>query len=343
MAKALILRRESELFHKLKWSCDNGIYLEIGNRQFLITDGRYTTEARDNICSEVEIVESRNLLKKARELLLKYKVKKLIIDPSAWNSIQYKKLEEVSTLQAIPNYSQQERIRKTPEELELIRQSAKKNREAFTKFLEKIEFKVDEYELGYRFKEILTQRGRRELSFEPIVAIEENSAKPHARFTTRRLQAGEILLLDAGIKVKGYCSDRTRTISTDPENLEKGLTDSKKQNFSDPLKQKIYNLVLEAQLRAIEGIKVGVPLKKIDRIARETIEKEGYGHYFVHGLGHGVGIDIHEFPIVSPNSPHLVEEGMVFTIEPGIYIPGKFGIRIEDMVIINPSGEVEII
>ncbi|MRJ06544.1 MAG: X-Pro aminopeptidase [Epsilonproteobacteria bacterium] len=343
MGSALILNRESELFHKLNWSCDNGIYLAIGDHQFLITDGRYTTEARENIPQEVEVVESKDLIKKARELLLKYRVKKLTIDPTGWNPLQYRKLGEITTLQPVPNYSQKERICKTPEELEFIRQSAKENREAFKKFLEIVEPHWEEFELAYRFKEILTNRGRRELSFEPIVAVEENSAKPHARLTTRRLEPGEILLLDAGIKVAGYCSDRTRTISTDPENWERGLSDSKKQTFSDPLKQKVYNLVLEAQLRAIEGIKVGVPLKEIDKIARETISQGGFGDYFVHGLGHGVGIEIHELPIVNPRSPHRVEEGMVFTIEPGIYLPGKFGVRIEDMVIVTHSGEVEIV
>ena len=117
----------------------------------------------------------------------------------------------------------------------------------------------------------------------------------------------------------------------------------KVQKFKDKTKQKIYDIVLKAQEKAIKAIEVGKPIKELDKIAREVIEKEGYGKYFVHSLGHGVGLDIHEWPYVNSRNDIKIAEGMVFTIEPGIYIPGEFGVRIEDMAFINYDGSVEII
>jgi len=188
---------------------------------------------------------------------------------------------------------------------------------------------INEYELSYRFKEKLTNRGTRALSFEPIVAINENAAKPHAEVSEKRLKRGDLLLLDAGIKYKRYCSDRTRTIYVGEE-----IFMDKRQKFPKEI-QKIYDVVLKAQEAAIKAIKPGLPINELDKIARNIIEDAGYGKYFVHSLGHGVGLDIHEWPYVNSKNTIPIQNGMVFTIEPGIYIPGKFGIRIEDMVMIK--------
>ena len=118
---------------------------------------------------------------------------------------------------------------------------------------------------------------------------------------------------------------------------------SKYQKFKNSKIQKIYDIVLKAQEEAIKAIKVGIPLKELDKIARKIITDAGYGKYFVHSLGHGVGLDIHEYPYVNSRNEMRVKEGMVFTIEPGIYIPGQFGIRIEDMVAVNLDGRIEVL
>jgi Xaa-Pro aminopeptidase len=118
---------------------------------------------------------------------------------------------------------------------------------------------------------------------------------------------------------------------------------SKFQKFENKEIQKIYDIVLKAQLSAIKNIKIGMEINKLDKIARDVIEKEGYGKYFVHSLGHGVGLDIHEWPYVNSRNNVKIQEGMVFTIEPGIYIPGKFGVRIEDMVMITLDGKIEVL
>jgi Xaa-Pro aminopeptidase len=141
------------------------------------------------------------------------------------------------------------------------------------------------------------------------------------------LHRGDLLLVDAGLKYRRYCSDRTRTVYT-----EKGFTFDTDQNFKSKKTQKAYDTVLKAHDYAIEKARSGMKAKKIDALARNIISKAGFGDYFVHSTGHGVGLDIHEMPYISTRSNTSIEDGMVFTIEPGIYIPGEFGIRIEDMV-----------
>ena len=330
-----ILNKENEIYYECGWSSDNALFLAIEGYKYVITDGRYTLDAKEN--ADAEVVEAKDLMKKAKELILKHKVKKLKIDPNNWSYKSYTQLQKVVTLQNAENFSFKKRMIKTPKELEIIKEAVKEGAKAFDEFAKVIEEGIDEFELSFRFKEKLTKRGRRELSFEPIVAINENAAKPHAVVTEKKLKKGDLLLLDAGIKYQRYCSDRTRTIY-----VGNNISMSKNQKFSREI-QKVYDVVLKAQEEAIKAVKVGIKAKELDKIARNIIEKAGYGKYFVHSLGHGVGLDIHEWPFINSRNEIRLKEGMVFTIEPGIYIPGKFGIRIEDMIAINYNGEAEIL
>ncbi len=330
-----ILNKENEIYYECGWSSDNALFLAIEGYKYVITDGRYTLDAKEN--ADAEVVEAKDLIKKAKELILKHKVKKLKIDPNNWSYKSYTQLQKVVTLQNEENFSFKKRMIKTPKELEIIKEAVKEGAKAFDEFAKVIEEGIDEFELSFRFKEKLTKRGRRELSFEPIVAINENAAKPHAVVTEKKLKKGDLLLLDAGIKYQRYCSDRTRTIY-----VGNNISMSKNQKFSREI-QKVYDVVLKAQEEAIKAVKVGIKAKELDKIARNIIEKAGYGKYFVHSLGHGVGLDIHEWPFINSRNEIRLKEGMVFTIEPGIYIPGKFGIRIEDMIAINYNGEAEIL
>ncbi len=182
--------------------------------------------------------------------------------------------------------------------------------------------------------ELMGQKSKYNLSFEPIVAINQNSAKPHSQPTTLKLKENDLILVDAGIKYKRYCSDRTATAS-----LTKKITFNREQNFSNKVQQKVYDIVLKAQQKAICKARVGMRASDIDKIARDIIDKAGFGKYFVHSTGHGVGLDIHEYPNISSRSDIIIENNMVFTIEPGIYLPDNvtkdnnfFGVRIEDTV-----------
>jgi len=330
-----ILNKENEIYYECGWSSDNALFLCLDEEKFLITDSRYTLDAKEK--AKAEVIEAIDLVKKARELILKKRVKKIKIDFKNWSQEEIKKLSLAVFLQNSPDFSFKKRLIKTPKEIEIIKKAVKKGAKAFDEFAKVIETGLDEYELSFRFKEKLTKRGRRDLSFEPIVAINENAAKPHATLTAKNLKKRDLLLLDAGIKYKRYCSDRTRTVF-----INKDISMDKTQKFPQHI-QKIYDVVLKAQETAIKAVKVGMKAKEVDKIARDIIEDAGYGKYFVHSLGHGVGLDIHEWPFINSRNDLVLTEGMVFTIEPGIYIPGEFGIRIEDMVAINFNSKVEVL
>lgn len=191
--------------------------------------------------------------------------------------------------------------------------------------------------MKHKAKSILSYEGLYELSFDPIVALEANAAKPHAMPTDRLLKEGDLLLIDAGLKYQRYCSDRTRVVEVGAD-MDMALA----QDFTRPKYQKAYDTVLQAHDTAIQGARAGMKAKEIDALARDIITKAGFGEYFVHGTGHGVGLDIHEMPYITQKFETLIEDGMVFTIEPGIYIPNEFGIRIEDMVVIK-NGRADIL
>jgi Xaa-Pro aminopeptidase len=183
---------------------------------------------------------------------------------------------------------------------------------------------ITEAELAWQMEKYARENGSELIPFEFIVASGPNSAMPHARPSHRKIQAGEPITIDIGTRISGYCSDFTRTIC-----LEK---------FDDTFR-KIYDIVLAAQLNAIASIKPGLTGKEADATARLIIEKADYGKNFGHGLGHGLGLMIHELPGLGPMSTGILAEGMVFTVEPGVYLPGWGGVRIEDTVVLE-NGKV---
>jgi Xaa-Pro aminopeptidase len=180
-----------------------------------------------------------------------------------------------------------------------------------------------EREVAWRLRELLHAHGADELSFETIVASGTNGALPHGHPTDRIIERGTLVTVDWGVRVDGYCSDCTRTFSTG--------------GVSGQLRE-IYDLTLEAQQRAVANIKAGMTGIEADALAREPITDAGYGEQFGHGLGHGVGMMVHEAPRLSTESPDVLESGNCVTIEPGIYLPGAGGVRIEDLAIVRDEG-----
>lgn len=162
-----------------------------------------------------------------------------------------------------------------------------------------------------------------DMSFETMVLTGDNAANPHGIPGANKIENNALLLFDLGVMVNGYASDMTRTVAV---------------GKPDQFKQDIYHLTLEAQQAALEFIKPGVTAHEVDRVARDVIEKAGYGEYFNHRLGHGIGMDVHEFPSIMEGNDMTIEEGMCFSVEPGIYIPGKVGVRIEDCGVVTKDG-----
>ncbi len=339
-----LVKSESALLYECGYSCDNGLFLRLGSDGYFVTDGRYTIEAKESIKdSSVEIVENRDIFKSASEILRKNRVKSITIDPKNFTIFEFEKLTKKLRLnfKKTPNFEQNLRIKKTQNELEILKSAMTLNSEAFLRFLDFCKsdgMGKSEKELHKRAKEILENGGRYELSFNPIVGINADAAKAHALPSDELfLKEDDLLLFDAGIKYQGYCADRTRTAQ-----VSRAATFEKNQTFKDTKKQKIYDIVLKAQEAAIAGVRAGMKACELDAIARDIIDKEGFGKYFNHSLGHGIGLDIHEQPVISKSSKTVLEDGMVFSIEPGIYLEGEFGVRIEDIVVIK-EGRAEIL
>jgi len=326
-----MLKDENAIYYECGYSCDNALYLRLGADAFFITDSRYTIDADENVAG-AQVIITADLYGEAVTLLKKHKVKKIFFDPKEWTVAGFERVSQKSKVKFKPvlDFSHKKRIIKSDEELKIISKAAKLGAKAFkhlAKEFRKNGFGKDEYTLTHMAKGILGDFGKYELSFDPIVAINKNAAKPHATPTATVLEKNDLLLVDAGLKYKRYCSDRTRTVQAD-----KYFMFDTHQRFKRKKIQKAYDVVLKAHDNAIAKARSGMKAKKVDALTRDIIEKAGYGKYYVHSTGHGVGLDIHEMPYISTKSDTIIEDSMVYTIEPGIYIPDEFGIRIEDMV-----------
>jgi len=319
-----ILKGENAIYYECGFSSDNALFLSLENYNFFITDSRYTYEAKLYVKDAQVVDGEKDLVKKAREIIRSAKIKKLIYDPMEWSVDEYEKLSKLNiSFTKKPNFSQKKRIIKSDLEINIIKSAVFLGAKAFSEFetILKNSIGKSEKELNFIMQNTLKDFGKYDLSFDPIVALDENSALPHALPTDKLLKNDSLVLVDAGLKYKRYCSDRTRTYI----------------NKKDKKQQKIYDIVKKAHDEALKFAKAGVKASDIDKKAREVIEKEGYGKFFIHSTGHGVGLDIHELPVISPKSDNVIEENMVFTIEPGIYLEGEFGIRYENMVVIKNS------
>lgn len=215
------------------------------------------------------------------------------------------------------------RIVKDDDEIATMAKASAITDAAFAEILTKLKPGLTEKQVALMLYNAQIERGASDLSFSTIVASGENASLPHAIPTDRVIQRGDVVTMDFGCKVNGYCSDFTRTVAIG--------------EISPKLKE-IYKIVLDANLMALDGLKPGKTGVAVDKIARDYIAKHGYGEYFGHGLGHGVGLMIHEAPRLSPVGKTVLEPGMAVTVEPGIYLPGIGGVRIEDLCIVTEKG-----
>ena len=216
---------------------------------------------------------------------------------------------------------------KEPEEIELITKAAETTDKAFEYIKDVVQVGMTEAEIAWEIEKFLRQNGSQTLPFDIIVASGPNSALPHAKPSQRQINSGEPVLIDIGARFEGYSSDLSRTICP---------------GAPDDTFNKVYDTVLGAQLDAIAIIKEGMSGDEADSLARTVIEQAGYGEAFGHALGHGVGLAPHEQPRLGPNSTELLSSGMVFTIEPGIYLAGWGGVRIEDLVVME-NGKIRVL
>lgn len=219
------------------------------------------------------------------------------------------------------------RMCKSAEEIEKMRQSSLANDRATEKALSGMTIEETELDACARYAECATQEGASGCSFEPLVCFGAGAAEPHHASNSTRLQKGDAVIMDVGLLLDEYCSDMTRTC------FMGAMTDEQK---------KVYDIVRAANEAGRAAAKPGVPLCEIDRAARDVIAKAGYGEFFLHRTGHGIGLEVHEPPDVSATSKQIALPGMVFSVEPGIYLKGKFGVRIEDLVAITEDGAITL-
>ncbi len=292
----------------------------------LATDSRYTEQAQDEALgwNILKLSASQEWL---TNTLSDFKAKNLAIEADNITVSNMKKIcktFESSTLplEVIPttNIGINHRAIKDEEDLHSLIRAIQISDEAFNEVADEIEPGQTEVEIAWRFKQAVHDRGAEDTSFDTIVAAGANASRPHHRAGNKRVEKGETIVFDCGARFQGYCSDLTRTLILG-EAGEKEKT--------------IHRIVQDAQQAAIDGIKAGMTGCEADSIARSVITEAGYGENFGHSLGHGIGLEVHEAPAISFNNNDKLQDKMVFTLEPGIYIPGWGGVRIEDVVILE--------
>lgn len=300
-------------------------------RGLFITDFRYQQQAYTQCAGfEVEITRhGRGYYQIIKEYCIQDRVKVLAFEPHHLTMAQYtlmKNLFKGSGINLAPEkHSYVEHLRQIKDlsELKLIQKSNKVSMEAFEKAVSLIKLGVYESDVSIAYGAAIRASGASGESFETILASGPRSAMPHGVASRRKMKKGDFVVFDFGALVNRYCSDCTRTFVIGKPSIKQ---------------KEIYSLVLEAQLSALAAVKPGVMCSAVDDIARKIITSAGYGSNFGHGLGHGVGMDIHESPRLNNQDKTILKPGMVVTVEPGIYLEGWGGVRIEDLVIVTEKG-----
>jgi Xaa-Pro aminopeptidase len=289
------------------------------------TDSRYEEQSRQEVPDLERSVYPREFIGSFAEACRAGSIHRVVFEASGMIYKTYRELEEVDGIELMPSEDLIERLRwsKDPEELQLIERAQELTDEAFDRVVPKLTEGTTEARTAFELEVAMREAGAEAVAFDTIVAFGENAAEPHHRPTDRALRRGDLVKLDFGCVIAGYHSDMTRTVA-----------------FGDPGPElrEVYQVVREAQAAGRAALRAGVRASETDEAARRVIREAGYGERFGHSLGHGVGLEIHEGPTLRGESDDRVPEGAVVTVEPGIYLPGRGGVRIEDMVEVTPDG-----
>ncbi len=321
-----IVTNDSDIRYFSGLKSSNILLLITNNKSYVLSDGRYKylierQKIFEPICVTKSIIESVCDLSKELNL------KKIMIDPEYINHKNYKILSDKLNLVDFTDITKELRITKTEEEIENIKKAQEISEKAFLYVLKNIKAGDTSKEIASLLDYKMNEFGSEEPAFSTIVVNEEESADCHGVPSKKKICNGDLILFDFGATYNGYRSDMTRTVAFGEVSKEK---------------KKIYDIVYNAHILAAKSLKPGIKCMEIDKIARDYIGSFSYNDYFIHSLGHGVGLDIHEFPTLSTKSEDVLKEGMVVTVEPGLYFKNKFGIRIEDTYIITKNGAESI-
>lgn len=291
-----------------------------------LTDSRYWTQSELEV-KGAQIVHYKKKLDGVSSLLSELGVKRIGFEsavlPFSLHQSLSKRLPGETELIPVEEEIKNLRAVKDDEELALTRKAIDIASKAYKHILGKLKEGVVEKDIAFEMEFFMKKQGAQDMGFDIILASGTRSALPHGKASDKRIERGDLILIDFGSMFRGYHSDQTRTVVC---------------GTPSPEQEKIHRVVKEAQAKAIEAVRPGIPIHQVDAAARDHIRQMGYGEYFGHGTGHGIGLAVHEDPGVNEENKGVVQEGMVFTIEPGIYIPDSGGVRIEDMVRATSGG-----
>jgi len=302
-----------------------GLALITPNDAWFITDFRYTEQAGEQV-TEFKVVQAqKGLIDEVARIAGEAAVERLAFEQDYMTFATYSQYQEKlsATLEPVSGLIEKLRMVKSPEELEVLKAAAKIADDAFEHICGYIKAGMTELQVSNELEFFMRSQGATSSSFDIIVASGLRSALPHGVASDKKIEQGDLITLDFGALYNGYVSDITRTVAVGEP--------------SDKLKE-IYQVVLDSQVLALEKIKPGMTGIEADAIARDYINSKGYGEAFGHSTGHGIGLEVHEGPGLSFRSETVLEPGMAVTVEPGIYLPGIGGVRIEDDILITETG-----
>ena len=324
---ALLVRKRQNISYLTGVRGEDAILFFSGKERLLITDPRYKEEYTKSIKNcHLRIAEDKDLRACIQLISKKTHSMRIGFESNNFSYSEYTGLKKTLKKSAlVPTKDMLESLRmiKDKDEITYLKKACKNGCDVMNYALKIVRPCFSEETVKGRIEAYIAKKGTRKADFDIIVASGRNAAMPHAPASKRNIAKGEMVIIDLGTMDYGYNCDLTRTIFLDRIN----------GRYS-----RVYNVVLDAQKKAIKGIRPGVKAKYIDNISRQYIIDKGLGQYFVHSLGHGIGLEVHEKPHISKNSNAILEKGMIVTIEPGVYIPGWGGVRIEDVVLVTEDG-----
>ncbi len=328
--QALLITNEIDVYYFSGFQKSEGAFLVTSDAAYLLVDFRYTEAAKKHSFG-CEVVEYTSLTVKLKELFDYHGIDTVLIQSSAVKLSTYhlfikefnSKGISVVFDDRLDKAVQNLRIIKSDDEVLCIEKAQRITEKAFYEVLNYVKPGVSERTVAVELEYLMKKYGAQDISFDLITITGKKTSLPHGVPSDDIISEGDFFTMDIGAVYNGYHSDMTRTVAV------KSCSDEKRD---------IYDIVLKAQTTALEAVKAGVNSTVVDKSARDIITEAGYGKCFGHSTGHGVGLDIHELPAVSTKSGRILDEGMVITVEPGIYLEGKFGVRIEDMVLVTKNG-----
>jgi len=325
---ALLVTNFTNVSYLTGFTGDDSYFLLSKDHEVLLSDERYTTQLEEE-CPDLELEvrgPGKAMLASVAEVVNKLKISSLSVESQSMTLALHGGLKkELPNCELVPSEGWVEELRmiKDRHEISRTRNACLQARRAFEVVRASLTGEMTELQVAADLEYQARRFGAKCLSFPPIVAVGPRSALPHASPTQRKLEESDFTLIDWGSNEGQYVSDLTRVVVT---------------GKISPKLRKVYGVVLKAQLAAIEAIQPGVSCESVDQVARKIISDRGYGKHFGHGLGHGTGLEVHEAPRLSKGQSTILEPGMIVTVEPGIYLPGWGGVRIEDDVLVTRDG-----